>query len=618
MFPDKNIQPLKFLPVETSSVVGILVLTTDEYLQPEIELALHEYQHIVFTGDTDEAFKLLSDGQIGIVIIDANILETDDNDLIAEMLSSFSKLVLVSLIETGNTQGLATLSEKYDIYRYLKVPCTHKQIVNCVKSALKKHLKKYGNKNTESNGYRSLPFLLYNKHIVAIVIAVTTIVLVILLTIFNPDTESNQQNVLVQNQEQTVEQTGNSALSKSTPTIPSKAISAIDQFLLDADAAYKIENYYVPEQNNALFFYIQTLHLEPKNQKALTGLNKVLNVMVDNIDTSLKQKKYHHAVKLGHLLAKKLPDGSLTKQLLKPLSDQGLALANQAKRLADDGELDLAKLMLIDATTLLGQDHVEINIAQAYISAPVEPNNQFHKFLEKAQLRLNSENLSKPINDSAKFYLLSLDEIAPKNDKVTSLLNQLADKLLKHADTAINKDNIPKAKYFIQEAKTLGILAKTSAISTLEKKIITKNNIQQNIAPVTLSISTKKLTNPQATSIQERIKKQEKINALLASARKASIAKKYFSPKNNNASHFLLLAKKINNQNEDVIYNLNELADKILSIIKIKLADKKMTEANTLINHAKQLGVRVDAIRKLEQEAYEGDTEQRKFLTGKS
>jgi hypothetical protein len=58
----------------------------------------------------------------------------------------------------------------------------------------------------------------------------------------------------------------------------------------------------------------------------------------------------------------------------------------------------------------------------------------------------------------------------------------------------------------------------------------------------------------------------------------------------------------IDPHNEDINYSLNELADQILLMIRTKLADKQMAEASSLINHVKQLGVRTEEIRKLEQE----------------
>ena len=89
---------LKFLPVQTPSTVGILVFTKDKYLQSEIEISLHEYQHIFFASNTNEASNILADGQIGIVIIDTNILESDDSGLVLEMLSFFPELIVVSFL----------------------------------------------------------------------------------------------------------------------------------------------------------------------------------------------------------------------------------------------------------------------------------------------------------------------------------------------------------------------------------------------------------------------------------------------------------------------------------------------------------------------------------------
>ena len=123
-------------------------------------------------------------------------------------------------------------------------------------------------------------------------------------------------------------------------------------------------------------------------------------------------------------------------------------------------------------------------------------------------------------------------------------------------------------------------------------------NSRNDTDPVTASISTPE---QQSDIIQNRIQRQEKINELLILARKSYNSEQYFSPENNNASHFLLLAKKIDSHNEDINYSINELADKTLSIIQIKLADEQMAEANTLFNHVKQLGVRTEEIGKLEQ-----------------
>jgi hypothetical protein len=577
---------LKFLPVQTPSTVGILVLTRDKYLQSEFELALQEYQYVFYAIDTKKAISILTEDQIGVIIIDANNLESDDRELISEMLTLFPELLLIPFVEAGSTHNLVTLSEKYDIYRYLKIPCTHKQIASCVRGAVKKYLKLYANKeNTESS---SLTFFLRHKYMAATAMVIVTILLIFMLTTINPDTENNdQEQTLTQNQQPGINNIINEHPDIATPT---ETISVIEQILLNAHNAYKAEHYYDPENKSALFFYIKALNLEPKNQEALTGLQIVLNLMVDNINTSLNNEEYYYAVKLSSILAKTLPNNPLTEPLLKHLSDQGLNLVAQAKKLADNGELDTANTTLLNAKILLGDNHVEISAAESYISSTTEQSSLLNGYLEKAQLRLNNENLTKPTDDSAIFYLISVKEMAPENDKLNSLLIELADKLLGHANAATNENNIPRAKYFLQEVKTLGV--RTEIISHLEENIIT----QKDTAPA------QRLTEPQPDTIQERIEKQEKINKLLISARKSYNTEQYFSPDNNNASHFLLLAKMIDPHNEDINYSLNELADQILLMIRTKLADKQMAEASSLINHVKQLGVRTEEIRKLEQE----------------
>jgi len=590
---------LTFLPVRTPSTVGILVLTLDKYLQSEIEIALNEYQYIFFANNANEASSILAEDQIGVAIIDISTLESDDKDLISEILSFHPELVLVSFLEAGSTHNLVTLSEKYNVYRYLKIPCARKQIANCVNGAVKKHLKQYGNKDVVKTDGSFLQFFHRKKRIAIIAVAIATVLLMLLLTMINPDTEDNEQKqVLTQSQQADINNTEKMVHKNSDVTLPTETISVIDHILLNAHEAYKAEHYFDPEHDSALHFYIKALNLEAKNQEALTGLKRVLNLMVDNINASLKDEKYHHAVKLSNTLVKTLPNSSLTGPLLKHLSNKGLMLVDQAKQLADNGELDAANAMLANAAILLGQNHVEISATESYISSTPEQTGQLNEFLEKAQLRLNNDNLTKPTGDSAKFYLLSLKKMTPGNDKIASLLIELADKLLDHANMAMNVNNIPKAKYYLQEAKTLDVRAGT--ISRLEDEIIAQEDTTP--APVSVSATAQQFPDPESDTIQKSIEKQEKINKLLILARKSYNSELYFLPENNNASHFLLLAKKIDPHNENSNYSLNELADKTLSMIQIKMADEQKAEAITLINHVKQLGVRTEEIGKLEQE----------------
>jgi len=526
---------------------------------------------------------------IGIFIIDTNILELDDGDQISAMLSFFPEMVLVSFLEPGSTHDLAVLSDKYDVYRYLKIPCTYKKIANCVKSAVKKYLKQHVNKDVEEKESISIHSFLRNKHIAAIAVAIATVLLMLLLTMNDPGSENNrQEQILVQNQQLDA----NEIDENSDVTISTETLSVFDQILLNAHGAYKTEHYYDPEQDSALFFYVKALNIEPKNQEALTGLKMVLNLMVDNINSSLKINEYHQAVNISNILVKTLPNSPLIEQLLKHLSELGLILVAQAKQLADNGEPDAANSTLANAAMLLGHNHDEISVAENYISSATNKSRQINELLKKVKLRLGSDNLTKPTDDSAKFYLLSLKGKSPGNDKINSLLIELADKLLVYANTAINEKNIPKAKYFLQEAKTLDV--RTESISKLETIINSRNDTEPVTAPVSIH-------EQQSDTIQIRIEKQEKINELLILARKLYNSGKYFSPEKNNASYFLLHAKDIDPGNEDIIYSLNELADKTLSLIQIKLADEQMTEASTLINGVKQLGVRTEEIGKLEQ-----------------
>ena len=104
-----------------------------------------------------------------------------------------------------------------------------------------------------------------------------------------------------------------SQTSSASPTL-------INRVLMKADASLTAGRFVQPSHNNAYDRYRAVLQIDPNNQRAAEGLNKILLAYLRMADTELTQGSRQHATTFLRLLEERFPDRSEVEALRKRMA----------------------------------------------------------------------------------------------------------------------------------------------------------------------------------------------------------------------------------------------------------------------------------------------------------
>jgi TonB family protein len=217
------------------------------------------------------------------------------------------------------------------------------------------------------------------------------------------------------------QQAPGAALPAPVNTAP--ADTALAQLLRRADQALAAGQLLAPPGNNAADLYREALQRDPHEQRALNGLEAVIDKLLADADAQLQQ---HH--------------------------------------------LDAAQ-QLVDAARALSPAHPHVAFLAAQIGAQREhaalakpapqpalkqADTRVTDFLSKARAALSSGALIEPVEDNARFYIESARELAPDDPQVQQAMADLIARLEGEARKSIDAKNLDQAEIWTAAAADVG------------------------------------------------------------------------------------------------------------------------------------------------------------------
>jgi protein TonB len=242
------------------------------------------------------------------------------------------------------------------------------------------------------------------------------------------------------------------------PTIDLRQVE-IDRALASAEQAYRAERYIEPDKSSALYFYEQALKLDPTQAAATAGLDRIADHYIQQAEALMVEGELEAAADALAVVHRVRPEHKrllfLDTQLKK---DQEERLLLQARQSATQGDLRSAQELLSQAQEVTPGASTEVAAAQAALSEQ-ERTAQVGRMLDSARQRLAQGRLVTPAGDSAKFFVASAQRLEPQNVAALQVAQNLRERVVGEADTAIGARQFDSARNWIKEARDLDVEA---------------------------------------------------------------------------------------------------------------------------------------------------------------
>ncbi len=315
----------------------------------------------------------------------------------------------------------------------------------------------------------------------------------------------------------------------------------IDNLLAQAKQSFKSDQLIEPQSNNAYYFYNEVLKLDPANENALSGLDKIFINLFENAKVSMNDGDFESAKKYLAIANDIKPDSEIIRLSNKVLED----------KLEDQARLEKEKLKE-------EQLKQELKLKEEQIS----------KLLDKAEKNIDNEQLISPQGDNARYHYKRILQIDPGNEKAIAGLARISKTYVSRAKEAININDYVLAKEY------LGIIGETSPADNViqEERKTLETKINQHLKQ-------KELENQQAG----------KISDLLAGAEQDLVALRLSSPAGNNALEKYRNVLKLDPANKTAQSGIINIGNKYMALARSEINKGNYDKAYSQLIIAKKI-----------------------------
>jgi TonB family protein len=490
-----------------SDIVELVVLTGDEGLLQVFREAVGGARRLWHVPSSDKVSDLLVAGEVGIVVIDVQVLHEAATVFIGQIKRQFPDLVVVVAGNRGDETALAGLISAGIVYRFIHKPMSPARAKLFAEAAIKKHdeQRQRAAQSPQTLGQSNSS----RAWMIGGLIGVAAVVAAIMAFM---------------HQSPTLE-----AISPGTESIRSSAVQS--PLLARAAAALSANRLTEPAGDNALELYQQVLAGKPSDAEARSGLTEVHERLLARAENALLEERLDEAALAIEVARKSGVEGGriafLTAQLAKsrdqikaaqaqsqseararsapkaedkvtPLLDrakQSLADDHLLKPDGDNARFYIEEALRVDpdnpaaqdaqsslALRLLGEAHGAIDrrdftlaasllegangvaspanieatqglLAAARQQADVDAWNQL---LKNANERLQQDRLIEPANDNAKYFLLTLRALDPGNSALGAATQDLGARMMAKARRALALQQYAAARSWLDEESAIG------------------------------------------------------------------------------------------------------------------------------------------------------------------
>jgi DNA-binding response OmpR family regulator len=453
-------------------LTAILVLSNQKDSFTEIKNALHNDYVVLSANSAAKLSENLVDGAVTILVIDAAFLKLGVQEEIAEIVSFFPELILIAAVESGETENLVNLFQKFEIYRYLQKPFSADQVSKCIAAAIRKQSKIASN-SPHINDTHNLNKSSRKSSRTYIFPALLLLASLIYILLPNKETtvpsntsgkvsispatkidegkpDKNTEPDLLTIEHASINLSAKTGINNDSNNIETLTSNKEDELLLEEEK----------KQNEIK---------REKFEKLITTINKRMNAgkIISPANDSVK----YYLSKLKQDDPENADIDELENIFVK-------TLISQADTAIKNNQFNLAKTHIEEAKLSNLQKEVISTIEQQLNSSLAkyeqkklkkEQQARIQNLLSLADNAIEKNELIYPEKSSAKYYLESAKKIEPNNKKTQAKIKTLVNLLLIEIETDILGNTLASANSKLKSTKGFGV--KLEEITLLESRI---------------------------------------------------------------------------------------------------------------------------------------------------
>jgi TonB family protein len=531
---DGGLEALKFSLA--SDIVELLVLTADDVFLQTLRDAVGGSRRLWHVLSADKVSDLLLAGEVGIVVLDAQVLQEAAGVFVEQIKRQFPDLVIVAAGHRDDETSLAGLISAGLVYRFIHKPMSPARAKLFAEAAIRRY-EDHRRRAAQAPRLRGAS----PSSRIWLTGAVGTLALAAAVAWM-------------------VQQSGGEASTAPPAAEAARPVAAEVSEMARAAAALAANRLTEPPGDNALELYSGLLARNAADSSARAGLSEVHERLLARAENALLEERLDEAAAAIETARKSGVEGGriafLTAQLAKSREQlktaqaqvQQLARARTAPKADEDrvtpllnlasqriagGSLlepdrDSARFYVLEALRADPQSTAALDAKSALASRLLEDvrsaidRREFahaaalidgangiavtaniesvqgllaaaHKqagvdawgqLLKSANERLLQDRLIEPANDNAKYFYLTLKQLDPGNAALSSMLQDLGTRLASKARRALILGQVDAAKSWLDEAGAIGFTsAEVSSAQHDLDAALAKQNFMTNLVP---------------------------------------------------------------------------------------------------------------------------------------
>ena len=422
---------------------SLIVLTRDEALVHTLRTIGPEYAISAVSAESDFATHLLSDST-GVAILDVSAVASSVERLSERLRAQFPDLVLIVAGSVDDQSALATQITNGTIYRFLHKPVSDQRVKLFVDAAWRRHSEELAGVTSLTNANspaRATPGAGSNVLVLGgVVLAAAAII--------------GGWSVLHK---------ANSAARRDAAAEPSEAVApaaprdaVLEDQLARADKALASGALVAPPGASAADLYRQALQRNPKEPRAVNGLEQVIDRLLSTAEAQLLAQHLDEAQKLTDQARAIKPEHVRVAFLMAQIGkERERAVLAQARQAASSGNIEQA-LSVLD-TASRDSPHTPLMVQARQELEQKKLEDRVRQYVNLANDRMSSGQLVEPAEDNAQFYIESARALAPNNAEVKQTQKQFLERLVSDASKLLASGNADQAQQAIKVAADAGV-----------------------------------------------------------------------------------------------------------------------------------------------------------------
>jgi TonB family protein len=398
-----------------SDIVELVVLTSDDAFLQTLREAVGGARRLWHVPSADKVSDLLVAGEVGIVVLDVQILNDSARVFVEQIKRQFPDLVLVAAGHRDDETSLAGLISAGLVYRFIHKPMSPARAKLFAEAAIKKY---EGQRRRAETPVRKSASPASRAWLIGGAIAALLIIGAIAWIAHRSSGDEPVQ---------------------PTSSEAAKPAAVESLTLARAGAALAANRLTEPAGDNALELYLQLQARNPADSNARVGLAEVHERLLARAENALLEER---------------------------LDEAAAAIETARKSGVENGRIAFLSAQLAKSREQIKTAQAQVQ-QQSRLREPKPEEDHVAPFLALANQRVADGHLLEPDRDSARYYVQEALRADPQSAAALDARRALASRLMEEARSAVDRRDFARALFVIESANGIAVAANIEAMQNL-------------------------------------------------------------------------------------------------------------------------------------------------------